>query len=533
MLNSDKLGKKGEARFVEVCTDADLVCNQAQYDRTGWDFIVEFPFSAPSASGPTLETRATPLSCHVQVKTLQEHNDKFKMRLSSAEHLAKELKPTFVYVLKVNSDLQFTGACLVHLLDAPLGKILKRLRKEDIAGNVAPNRKTITMSAARDGVCLAPTGEALRKAILAACGADVSAYATKKNEQLRTLGFEGRPYGLKLVLELHEMEDVVDAFLGLKQDVPAKDLESEETRFGLRKRIPDLSDESATISIQPSPFDGCTITVRSDPLSPPAVFKGEIFFPGIPNLSDEHRKTLIKTDLFQLAFRRDSWSILPTPHIPPQKPSVWAAYWRFAQVLAKGSGTVQLTSNTTALNLIFNVTERAISLHPDSCEAYRDLSEWAAAILKFAGITEEPTLTVEQLVDSHRQISIAHRLINPHLGLQPLSFKTDACEPVTSPLALDMVYIDFVPLGSMTLGYYGLTQVIGKPTDDAIVWQSENVALKSIVELRQLPDDYAKLKERAEKETGCCNFWVRQYLTEAELLAGAANEPYGVMSAPS
>jgi hypothetical protein len=133
MLNSDELGEKGEHQFGQICADAKLVCNKSTRDRTGWDYIVEFNFPNDGTTQDSLEKREKPLSCHVQVKTIWDHNDQIQMRLSSAEHLAKELKPAFVYVQKVNARLEFTGAHLIHVLDEPLAKILKRLRVRKIS----------------------------------------------------------------------------------------------------------------------------------------------------------------------------------------------------------------------------------------------------------------------------------------------------------------------------------------------------------------------------------------------------------------
>src|SRR5205809_6637408 len=99
-LDSDPQGAKGESRFQEICEDAGLICNKSTRDRSGWDFIVEFQFGDAEDPSP-LDSRTPPLSCHVQVKTLRAENDRFRMRLSSAERLAKEIKPAFVYVFKV------------------------------------------------------------------------------------------------------------------------------------------------------------------------------------------------------------------------------------------------------------------------------------------------------------------------------------------------------------------------------------------------------------------------------------------------
>jgi len=70
MLTADELGEKGESRFREICADAQLVCNKAARDRTGWDFLVEFPLATTSPL--SLDHRRAPLSVHVQVKTIRE-----------------------------------------------------------------------------------------------------------------------------------------------------------------------------------------------------------------------------------------------------------------------------------------------------------------------------------------------------------------------------------------------------------------------------------------------------------------------------
>src|SRR4029077_7573702 len=343
MLNADELGEKGQARFKEICADAGLVCNKSDRDRTGWDFIVEFPFEIASDVSTPLESRKTPLSCHVQVKTLLDKNDRFQMRLSSAERLAKELKPAFVYVFKVDATLRITGAYLVHILDESLGKILKRLRKEDVAGNSEPNRKKISLSASGNGILVAPTGHALCDALLEAVGADRHAYAAKKDEQLTTLGFSERPYSTEMTF-LGD-DDLVDVLLGLKKDVPAINLRAEHTRFDIPVSLPELTQKNVKITIEPSPADTCTIIVRSELLSTPAAFKGKVFYPAIPGLPVERRKILFATEFFSMVSAQSGLTIKSESPLPPQTPTIWASYWRLALVMATGKGTIQIVSD--------------------------------------------------------------------------------------------------------------------------------------------------------------------------------------------
>ena len=193
MLSSDRLGAKGETHFQEICEDAALTCNTSTRDLTGWDFIIEFPF-AETEETHSLDSRSAPLSAHIQVKTLLLSNDVFRLRLSSAERLAKEIKPAFVYVVKVDG-ITFTEAFLIHILDTPLAKILERLRKEHAAGNaLVINRKYISFHACLHGKRIEPTGAALRTALVEACGKNLQDYTRLKKEQRDHLGFDPLPY---------------------------------------------------------------------------------------------------------------------------------------------------------------------------------------------------------------------------------------------------------------------------------------------------------------------------------------------------
>jgi hypothetical protein len=68
-LLPEKLGEKGESRFKEFCTDANLIANKAAIDAMGWDYLVECPYPDPDATTP-LDKRPHPIECKIQVKTV-------------------------------------------------------------------------------------------------------------------------------------------------------------------------------------------------------------------------------------------------------------------------------------------------------------------------------------------------------------------------------------------------------------------------------------------------------------------------------
>lgn len=234
MLSSDRLGAKGESHFQGICEDVALTCNKSTRDLTGWDFIIEFPF-AETRDTHSLDSRSAPLSAHIQVKTLLLKNDVVRMRLSSAERLAKEIKPTFVYVVKVDG-IMFTEAFLIHILDAPLAKILARLRKEHAAGHaLLINRKYISFKASLRGKRIEPTGAALRAALVEACGKNLQDYTRLKKEQRDRLGFEPLPYkGSLRFRQLRDIHELVEVFLGLKRKVEVANFQISEVQLGFQ-----------------------------------------------------------------------------------------------------------------------------------------------------------------------------------------------------------------------------------------------------------------------------------------------------------
>jgi hypothetical protein len=66
---SDRIGRLGELEFARLCEIAKLSCSKVEPDRTGKDFIIEFP-PPPLAIGESYDRRHAPRQFAVQVKTM-------------------------------------------------------------------------------------------------------------------------------------------------------------------------------------------------------------------------------------------------------------------------------------------------------------------------------------------------------------------------------------------------------------------------------------------------------------------------------
>jgi hypothetical protein len=65
-----RYGAGDESKFMNLCDLANLTCNKSHRDETGWDFIVEFPMTAPPGS----DTRSTSACC--LPRAIEDHGER-------------------------------------------------------------------------------------------------------------------------------------------------------------------------------------------------------------------------------------------------------------------------------------------------------------------------------------------------------------------------------------------------------------------------------------------------------------------------
>lgn len=272
-LKQDNLGAKGEIRFSEWCEDEGLICNKALRDRAGWDYIVDFEHDEGNIE--LLDQRKHPLSCVVQVKTIQDTNDIIAVKLNMAERLAKEPKPAFFVVLKVDNKKNFTSAHVIHVMDECLFAILKRLRLEESRSNrKSINKKRITFKATKDNQ-IELSGDALKRALVKHAGTDLQKYIVEKSKKISSLGYEATAYEGKLVLTAPDLDALINIFLGSVKDVPVDSFESYETRFGIT--LPHVRPTPGKITITPNPTDKCKVKLKNPSREYPLIIEGEVY----------------------------------------------------------------------------------------------------------------------------------------------------------------------------------------------------------------------------------------------------------------
>lgn len=507
MLNADELGEKGEKRFSEICVDAHLICNKSTRDRTGWDFIVEFPFE-PQSDQSTLDKRPVTISCCVQVKTTWNSNDKFRMPLSAAERLAKEPKPAFVYVLQINKELEFVNAYLVHILDDNLATILKRLRKEHAKGCTATHQKTITFHASQTGQNLPPAGEAFRNLVKVLCEPDMQAYIAKKAKQVDTLGFSPERYEIKTQLRPLSRPELVDVFLGLRK-ADISDLRTFETRFGIKIAVPEPSTAKGaiTMDIQPGEADQCRVTVRENAILPPAVFDCSVFFPAIPNLSRDELKIRMESQFFQLIVEYQGLLRLTLKQdvIESGRFEIedWINLTKMLITLCEGTGSITIMPSKILGELMVPISSK---LDAD-CMYHRYLLEafeGTQKLFKRYGAAP-PKVSLVEINNVIDKLVVANRVFGGAQNIPPLLFKATWPPENKLPENAEAVYIDFITVADVTLAYYAVAELTPEKREDHIIFHFRSIEPRGIRVLRDFSESYQAFIDEAKKQTNLNN----------------------------
>jgi hypothetical protein len=499
-LNSDELGAKGEAYFDGICVDAKLISNPSTRDRTGWDRIVEFPQEV-AIDGMSLDRRHPPLSCHVQIKAIWEGRRSVRLRLSSAERLAKDPKPSFVYVVVVGLEKTIRAAHLIHLTKAPLEKILARLRKEyKKSGGSAPiNSKFIDLSLAL-GQQISTSGDGLRAAIELAIGGPRALldYIERKKSEINTVG--GITHSGKVSFKTSNINELVDAFLGLRP-IAFSDFDHVETRFGIALPVfPELRGKVGNITITPTPTP-CRLICRNGTTELPAVIDGEIRVPGIPGLPREHSRILFRHPMFDMtipAFPEHRFNMKGNEEAwrtGAHLPKTWVNVSRMLRFLSKPGALINLQHEGQTI-----IEFRSDNLEGQlDDEANRLCEELAASICQVLDLAAlEPIgVTRSEILASREDISHCLAFSGNEVNGTFLSFEA-ADKSVTWNSGGLFHFFNVFPLENLFIAYSVLASA-HRSVDRDSCWDLRTEGFGEICALSNADDDYRCFRDRVVK----------------------------------
>ena len=467
-LDADGLGAAGESAFEYLCTRAELACNRSLRDRTGWDFIVEFPFEtarrradrtkATPQSGslalaqPSLDHRGKAITSHVQVKATRGRSDRIALRLSSAEHLAKDPKPAFIIVPLMTPGGDVRSAYLIHFADAALGKVLRRLRQAEADGKTDINHATVSFDYRRQGVRFAWTPAGLRKALTSAVGGPLSEYVVAKQAQLKTLGYDGPRFEMDTSFSVARA-DFPDVLLGLKS-FKVSALQTFDRRFGIRLPV-DRYDASHNVELRiiPKAFATCRVVVHGLPLTVPAAFDGEALGPlPIAPLTEDQVKIIVRADPFTLTLTAERLTFNFILKAEMQRSATeWRRIFRALTHLATGQASLAIQPDGLPRDTINVPITQPIAgeLIPEQPEIGA-LTELGERLLALADVTSGP-MTLDDIAAAAVPLRNAESVLFDEPPTLQLQLEGEL--PKGTPDTVVALFVDHVTWGGRTLAY--------------------------------------------------------------------------------
>lgn len=496
-LSSEKLGEKGESRFKELCTDADLIANKSVIDAMGWDYLVECPYPDPDAATP-LDKRPHPIVCKIQVKTVWDDTNHVDLKLSAAERLAKAGFPSFIVVLAVDAKLDFVAMHVFHMLDQHLEHVLKRLRKATAEGSLKINHMQLSFNL-RESLRALPDGVSLRRLIIDACGASTTAYHNKKQDQLRTLGFGQLRFEGKFMVKAKNESEIAEMFLGLR---PAElvTFEANEIRFGIK--LPSHAESGGVIKITPHPAAECRIVVKGRNDGTFVSIPGTLYLPPQRNQNGDI-PFRISTALFEVFVNGTNLKIDNEAAEFMTKPVTikeLLATLKFHSVIAKGGGRFTVLAKDK--QILGSEIDTAIDQEFfDHTAARIRLAEMMATIFTAADAQSRP-VSLSSMADKSIGLMFLNDLIHDeeNLTVNPVIFQPD--EAFELPSILEALLVNQLHFPDFSIVYYAVMDVTLTQRLPEFVLNVTSVSLRDISVLDAADEAFDTYAEEARLTTG-------------------------------
>ena len=297
------LGLMGESTFSLWCADVGLIPNGSQIDKTGWDYFVEFPFSAGTSCH---EIHKSAFECKVQVKATDKSERKLSISLSNLRRLITAQMPAFFIFIEFDNQNTAQRAFVVHVDNNLISKVLRRLHQIDQSEKDNNyNKRTMTIHYDDNHRLHDLDGKCLKKCLLAHIGDNMAEYIASKKSHLESTGFENGFCQMTFTTVGEDsLKKLIDVSLGIEKQVDISKFKGTNTRFGILSKNPFVDAVDGNLAMPNlKPNAEGRIRFRDDKLSTGLSFNARLYIsPFNTMVSDDLKKMRIEGDFFDLEF---------------------------------------------------------------------------------------------------------------------------------------------------------------------------------------------------------------------------------------
>ena len=299
MIKRD-LGREGEDAFSGWCNNAGFSCNPSANDKFGWDFIVEFP--TERIEGTPIDSLPPPIECKVQVKSTQGDRKGEQIKVSALYRLVKYSNPAFVCFIEYGSGHYPEDAYLVHIDEALIDKVLKRVRELEKKGKGDKlHNSKITVKYTDSDRVQSLDGVGVKRKIKEFIHGGMTEYTDEKKSQLENAGKPG--FKLNTTFDIEDVENFLDVSLGLKKDVKVKEVKAFSSRFNIDLPDTEKSSDDGVMLSMPNirPTFTHKLIFKDSEYTTGVEFDADVYHSVInDHLPDDNKKTRISSDVAEL-----------------------------------------------------------------------------------------------------------------------------------------------------------------------------------------------------------------------------------------
>lgn len=486
------LDQWAEDKFSSLCSSAGVTRNKSLQDRTGWDYLVEFP---PAASKELpADLRPTDQSARVQVKSKRSGKARVTLKLSNALRFAKDPLPCFIVLFLETERAAQVRIFARHFWKEEIGHSLKRAREAHAQGREDLNNLSITLSFNDQDERKDDLLKWMRDSIVS----QSSNYSQIKAELAQTIGFEDGSFHGNISIDKKHIEALVDHQIGLTPFAPPLKITFNQSRFGIDMSTP-IFEGAPDFASMKSHSRPCRVRVRGS-AGDDIWLDGGVFFPGLPDLPPELLKVRVVADFIEILFTEAQGSTVKF-NIRSDTQRSLLNLWALAKAHeAAKAGPIQIQISIDGKVLFEFVSDMKAEQLGDHL---RNISEVIESLERASRglLSEKLTLSLDDIFDAWNEIVRFHGMI---AGTNMRgNFKIDREVPNVGPVT-SVFYFDYVDIGRWTflavvrrpIRFFELKGTEGLlECDDARIVEAIVRRGKSVDHLREIRDLYDRAIE--------------------------------------
>jgi hypothetical protein len=465
------LGGMGESTFRFWCDSVGLIANCSDIDKTGWDFNVEFPW-AKELSIPS-DMEPSPIECKVQVKATDKKDRKIQISVTNLKRLSLSPLPSFICFIEFDGKNEAQSAYLVHIGKDIISKTLKRVREVEEKGELKKlHKKTITIHYGEDEILSAANGESLKTRIVNHLAEGIEAYVDKKNNLVKTLGFENGAGQIKVTLSGKDpIEDFLDLTLGIKSDIEIDKFVGHHVRFGITSKVPFVDAKEGKLSLTGGQQIPTTVKFKEFKFSPGLIFSATLFNSQLNGMVPENYiKLRLVSDFFDIVLKPYEGTANFTFSLEPLINKSLKAYREFFALIT--------LFNKSENGLIFEVCPTDYPIFESQIRINENVSdflwgyqtcEYATEICKKLDVDPATIeITLDQLFDHQESIEQMYRVLTSRATDIKVEFSiTSKQKPTFDTETVVSVFFSKTYLGNTLFGVFiGLSGAVVPLNED-------------------------------------------------------------------